>query len=99
VVFLKSDRKARFLASQGEARALVLALKLAAVRLVTEARGTGPLLLLDDVAGELDPDKAVRLFRAVDETGAQVLVTTTHAGALPAFGDARVFHVSAGRVS
>ena len=105
LLFVKADRKARFLASQGEARALVLAMKLAAVRLVTEARGTGPLLLLDDVAGELDPDKAARLFKAVDETGAQVFVTTTHEGALPAFtradagaGAGAVFHVAAGRV-
>lgn len=99
LVFTKGDRKARFLASQGEARALVLALKLAAVRLATEARGTGPLLLLDDVAGELDPEKAARLFRAVDETGAQVFVTTTHEGALPAVGECATFHVVNGRVS
>jgi DNA replication and repair protein RecF len=99
LVFSKGDRKARFLASQGEARALVLALKLAAVRLATEARGTGPLLLLDDVAGELDPEKAARLFRAVDETGAQVFVTTTHESALPAVGECATFHVVSGRLS
>ncbi len=99
VVLLKADRKARFLASQGEARALVLAMKLAAVRLVTEARGTGPLLLLDDVAGELDPEKAARLLRAVDDTGAQVFVTTTHEGALPSFGDGVVVPIRAGTVA
>lgn len=98
VVFLKADRKARFLASQGEARALVLALKLAAVRLVTETRGTGPLLLLDDVAGELDPEKAARLFRAVDETAAQVFVTTTHNASLPHAGEGARIFVRNGRV-
>lgn len=99
VVLLKADRKARFLASQGEARALVLAMKLATVRLATEARGTGPLLLLDDVAGELDPEKAARLFRAVDETRAQVFVTTTHDATLPHAGEGKRVVVTQGRVT
>ncbi|MBI1946398.1 MAG: DNA replication and repair protein RecF [Deltaproteobacteria bacterium] len=98
VAILKADRRARFLASQGEARALVLALKLAQVRLVAEVRGAGPLLLLDDVAGELDPARAARLFAAVDETGAQTFVTATHAAAVPVLGDALVLQVRAGRV-
>lgn len=98
VVLLKADRRARFLASQGEARALVLALKLAQVRLVTEARGAGPLLLLDDVGGELDPERAARLFRAADETGAQTFVTATHADTLPAMSDATVVRMRAGRL-
>lgn len=99
VVLLKADRKARFLASQGEARALVLAMKLASVRLATEARGTGPLLLLDDVAGELDAEKAARLFRAVDETAAQVFVTTTHDATLPHAGEGKRIVVANGRVT
>ena len=94
----KAGKKARFLASQGEARSLVLALKLAAVRLMTEVRGTGPMLLLDDVAGELDPGRAARLLGAVDDTRAQAFVTTTHEGALPPFGEGAVWTVSAGRV-
>lgn len=93
-----ADRRARFLASQGEARALVLALKLAQLRLVTEVRGAAPLLLLDDVAGELDRARAARLFAAIDETGAQTFVTTTHATTLPTLGDATVVHVRGGRV-
>ncbi len=41
-------------ASQGEQRTVALALRLAGHRLVTESRGTPPLLLLDDVFSELD---------------------------------------------
>lgn len=92
-------QKARFLASQGEARALVLAMKIATVRLSTEARGTGPLLLLDDVAGELDPEKGARLFRAVDDTGAQVFVTTTHEAVLPQLGAAGFWSLSGGQAT
>lgn len=79
----KVGRRARFLASQGEARALVLALKLAAVRLLTETRGQGPLLLLDDVAGELDKTRARRLLDSIDEHHVQAFVTTTDVTTLP----------------
>jgi DNA replication and repair protein RecF len=98
VVIDKAGRGARFLASQGEARALVLALKLAAVRLLTEARGQGPLLLLDDVAGELDKHRAARLLQSIDEHGAQVFVTTTGTDTLPPLGDCAVIGVDDGRL-
>jgi DNA replication and repair protein RecF len=98
VVIDKAGRHARFLASQGEARALVLALKLAAVRVLTEVRGQGPLLLLDDVAGELDKTRASRLLRAIDEHGAQAFVTTTDTTTLPPLGDSAVVVVAGGRL-
>ena len=90
------ERRARRLASQGEARALVLALKIAAVQLYTEVRGDAPLMLLDDVAGELDPHRAACLFNVVDEVAAQAFVTATHEGALPALGERAVFHIKDG---
>ncbi len=49
-------------ASQGEQRTLALALRLAGHLLVTEALGEPPLLLLDDVLSELDPDRASALL-------------------------------------
>ena len=49
-------------ASQGEQRSLALALRLAAHRVVTEATGTPPILLLDDVFSELDPDRSWALL-------------------------------------
>ncbi|HEY1101187.1 MAG TPA: hypothetical protein VGF99_19765, partial [Myxococcota bacterium] len=98
VVIEKAGRRARFLASQGEARALVLALKLASVRILTEARGQPPLLLLDDVAGELDASRAQRLLSSLDEHGVQCFVTTTDVSTLPPLGDSRVFRVRAGHV-
>ncbi len=53
---------ARVEASQGEQRTLALALRLSAHRLVTERIGEPPLLLLDDVLSELDPDRARALL-------------------------------------
>lgn len=49
-------------ASQGEQRSLALALRLAAHRVVTESTGTPPILLLDDVFSELDPDRSWALL-------------------------------------
>jgi DNA replication and repair protein RecF len=53
---------ARTHASQGEQRSVALALRLAAHRVVTEATGSAPILLLDDVFSELDPDRSAALL-------------------------------------
>ncbi len=64
-------------ASQGQARALVLAFKIAELRSARE-RGQHPLLLLDDVSSELDPVRTARLFEVLAaEVGQCVLTTTT----------------------
>jgi DNA replication and repair protein RecF len=70
---------ARTHASQGEQRTLALALRLGAHRLVTERVGTAPVLVLDDVLSELDPQRCARLLAHLP--GGQVILTT--AGALP----------------
>jgi DNA replication and repair protein RecF len=49
-------------ASQGEQRSLALALRLAAHRVITDATGSAPVLLLDDVFSELDPDRSDALL-------------------------------------
>jgi DNA replication and repair protein RecF len=56
------DRPARTHASQGEQRSLALALRLAAHRVVTDETGAPPVLLLDDVFSELDPDRSAALL-------------------------------------
>jgi DNA replication and repair protein RecF len=70
---------ARTHASQGEQRSLALALRLAVHHAVTDATGSAPILLLDDVFSELDPQRSAALVAALP-TG-QALLTT--AGALP----------------
>ncbi len=49
-------------ASQGEQRTLALALRLAGHLLVSDVLGEPPLLLLDDVLSELDPDRSSALL-------------------------------------
>lgn len=74
-------------ASQGQTRALVLALKLAELDVARTALGRPPLLLLDDVSSELDPARTALLFEALVELAGQCILTTTsahHLGAIPA---------------
>jgi DNA replication and repair protein RecF len=66
-------------ASQGQARALVLAFKIAELRAARERSGEAPLLLLDDVSSELDPGRSARLFEALAAEVGQCVLTTTAA--------------------
>lgn len=70
---------ARLYGSQGQQRTLVLALKLAELKLIEEVVGEPPLLLLDDVLAELDPNRQNQLLDAIQDRF-QTLITTTHLG-------------------
>jgi DNA replication and repair protein RecF len=61
-------------ASQGECRTLALALRLGIHRLVTDVVGEAPLLILDDVLSELDPQRCAALLHNMP--AGQVLITT-----------------------
>jgi len=65
------------LASEGQQRTLALALRLAQARLIAERREALPLLLLDDIFGELDPARRNALLTHLP-AGAQQIITTTH---------------------
>ncbi len=77
VALLLGDQPARRYGSAGQQRTLVLALKLAELELVRQLWGQPPLLLLDDVLAELDPQRQGLLLDAVGE-GYQCLVSATH---------------------
>ena len=73
------ERAARAFASQGQQRALVLAWKIAEIENLHAAHGFLPLLLLDDVSSELDPERNAYLMDYLARSGAQVFLTTTDA--------------------
>ena len=56
---------------------MVLALQLAEMAVIAEARGVRPILLLDDVSSELDRARTAALFAALRDEPGQVLLTTT----------------------
>ncbi len=67
---------ARTHASQGEQRSLALALRLAAHEVVTRQTESPPVLLLDDVFSELDPERSAALLASLP-AGQTVLSTAT----------------------
>ncbi len=89
------DGPARTQASQGEQRSLALALRLATHHVVTEATGSAPVLLLDDVFSELDPERSAALLEQLPS--GQTLLTT--AGSLPVgTRPDRTVHLQAGAI-
>lgn len=76
VAHIGSGSVKRF-ASQGQHRSFVLALKVAEMEVYRKITGEEPLLLLDDVASELDPDRNRRFFDYVRGSRGQVFITTT----------------------
>jgi DNA replication and repair protein RecF len=86
---------ARTHASQGEMRSLALSLRLAAHQLVAEKTDMTPLLVLDDVLSELDPDRCTALLTHLPK--GQVVITT--ASALPeAARPDRVLRIEGGAI-
>ncbi len=71
------DRAARLYASQGQARATMLAFKIGEIEMLRAAQGRAPLLLLDDVSSELDPERNRYLMEYLRALAGQVLLTTT----------------------
>ena len=69
-------------ASRGQQRTIILAMKLAERDLLGEEGAPTPIVLLDDVFSELDPDRSGRALELLLERG-QVLVTTADLAALP----------------
>lgn len=87
------DRGARTFASQGQQRALVLALKIAEIDNLTAVLGRPPLLLLDDVSSELDPAKNRYLLEYLARLPGQAILTTTDRHLLePAAGPGALFY-------
>jgi DNA replication and repair protein RecF len=72
-----SGEPVRTMASQGQQRAVVLALDLAEIGVIAEARGVVPVLLLDDVSSELDRARMLALLATLQSGDGQVLLTTT----------------------
>ena len=88
-----SGRSLRRFGSVGEQRLAAIALRLAEAKLLAEVSGREPVLLLDEVASELDSDRGASVLGLVREHG-QLL----YAAARPFATEDRVFHVEAGKV-
>jgi DNA replication and repair protein RecF len=84
-------RSSRDFGSEGQQRSLVLALRLAQFGHFRERSGVRPVVLADDVLGELDAGRRARFWTTIEE-GTQVFATGTALpdGAAPAWAVFRV---------
>ncbi|HYM82904.1 MAG TPA: DNA replication/repair protein RecF, partial [Candidatus Dormibacteraeota bacterium] len=79
LVFRLGGRDLAAFASRGQQRTAILAFKLAELDLLRELDGRPPLLLLDDVFSELDPERRGHLVRRIAELPQAFVTTTTPA--------------------
>ncbi|MDO8484710.1 MAG: DNA replication/repair protein RecF [Candidatus Limnocylindrales bacterium] len=77
LVFELAGRDLASFASRGQQRTAILALKLAELDLLAELDGRPPLLLLDDVFSELDPERRSHLVRRIAALPQTFITTTT----------------------
>jgi DNA replication and repair protein RecF len=76
IELIVQGKNAQQYASEGQQRTAALALKIAQARMFAMEEGTPPLLLIDDIFGELDPARRNALLTHLP-ADAQKLVTAT----------------------
>ena len=97
IEFMLQGRAAKNFASEGQQRCLVIALRLAQAAYFQERSGVAPVLLCDDVLGELDPERRAKFWASLDGEP-QVIAT----GTVPPASDGeawQIFAVDAGRIA
>jgi DNA replication and repair protein RecF len=94
---LVNQRDAASYASEGQQRSLSVALKIAQARLLEQEHECAPLMLIDDVFGELDASRRRRFLEQLP-TGAQVVVTTTGGEWMDAVDGKQIYEVKEGEV-
>ena len=72
----------RQVASQGQHRAVALAMKIAESATIAETTGLWPIQLLDDISSELDPARTEALLLFLEQTRGQLFITGTREGLL-----------------
>jgi DNA replication and repair protein RecF len=81
-----NDRSAAQLGSEGQKRTLAISLKMAQAEYLTGIHGSAPILLIDDVMGELDAKRRggfLPLLERTHHSRGQVFMTCTEEDCAP----------------
>jgi len=95
VIFLVNNKDARYYASQGQIRSIVLALKTAQINLFYNENGEYPILLLDDVLMELDEQRQQYLLKLISNHIQSFITTTAPMGKISKYAN-RVYLINNG---
>ncbi len=103
ITFYLQNLELRKFGSQGQHRLFALAIKLAQLHFYSEELDDLPILLLDDVFGDLDPKKIEILMQALQQHHGQIFITSANRELFKDHinfdGDEnRLFYVEAGKV-
>jgi DNA replication and repair protein RecF len=96
---LLDGRSAKQFASQGQNRSLILSFKIAEICEIKQQLDEYPILLLDDVSSELDPQRNGYLFDFLEEIPCQVVITTTRPQLIPVTKNRVDYQVVRGDIS
>ena len=98
--FEYNNRDLKYYGSQGQQKLAILSFKLAEIPIFKNITGTNPVLLLDDIFGELDIKKRNRLLKIIYSDDIQSIITTTDLKNIQKkyLDDAYVFQVKNGMV-
>ena len=86
-----NSRNIKNYASQGQMRTGALSLKLAQLKVIQKVTGENPVLLLDDVMSELDPERRSNLLHILQDT--QTFITCTDRSDLSDYIHYRTYQV------
>jgi DNA replication and repair protein RecF len=89
----------RHFGSEGQKRSSMLSLRMAQWRFLKNRFDEPPMILLDDVMGELDQERQKGFLNLVSGTGAQAFIAITHVGKHLQRVASEVFKVSSGTLS
>ena len=87
--------------SRGESKLFIAAVLLAQVAHTIRCQARTPVVLIDDLASELDPDNRARLLSVISQVGAQTFLTAVTGDMLDTQGwqERKTFHVEHGSLS
>ena len=99
--FTIDGRPLQHVLSRGETKLFVTAVSVAQVRNLASILGHPPVILVDDLASELDSDSRARCLAELNATGAQIFLTAVPGHGLEDGGiePGRLFHVEQGRIA
>lgn len=98
IALVVNEKPAAQFASEGQQRTIALALKIAQARVLAAVSGAPPLLLIDDIFGELDLARRNRLLHAMPADSQKLVTATSMAWQEAPVANAAIFHLREGQL-
>lgn len=96
-----NNNSAKEMASLGQSKSLLIALKYAEMKFLSSVKSAIPLILLDDVFSELDSERIEQVMELISKDNVQTFITLTDLSYLPHFRKRKIpyqiFYVEDGK--